>query len=247
MSKLAIIDGDFICYKVCPNSKKQEEPKTLQQTLDLVDWYIEEKIIYPTNIDEYIAYLGGIGNFRYSLTNSYKSNRPTKRPPFFREVKEYLVGRWNFNIVDGIEAEDAVGITLTKYPDALLIYEDHDLHQLPGFRYNPTKGVFGEISREEANYFLMCQLLQGCSTDKVRGLKKGLGEKTAIKLLDGLPDEALLFEVFDLYMLEYGEHCGINEFHTQYNLLKVLRDKLDFIIPKPTKVPKKPDLITNQF
>lgn len=247
MSKLAIIDGDFICYKVCPNSKKQEEPKTLQQTLDLVDWYIEEKLICPTNIDEYIAYLGGIGNFRYSLSDTYKSGRSSERPPFFREVRYYLIDKWGFNVADGIEAEDAVGITLTKYPDALLIYEDHDLHQLPGFRYNPTKVVFGETSREEANYFLMNQLLQGCSTDKVRGLKKGLGEKTAIKLLDGFPSEALLFEVFNLYIQEYGEYCGINEFHTQYNLLKVLRDKLDFIIPEPTKVPKKPDLITNQF
>ena len=104
MSKLAIIDGDFICYKVCPNSKKQEEPKTLQQTLDLVDWYIEEKIIYPTNIDEYIAYLGGIGNFRYSLSDTYKSGRSSERPPFFREVRYYLIDKWGFNVVDGIEA-----------------------------------------------------------------------------------------------------------------------------------------------
>jgi len=107
MSKLAIIDGDFICYKVCPNSKKQEEPKTLQQTLGLVDWYLDEKIFKPTNTEEYIAYLGGLGNFRYSLSDSYKSGRSSEKPPFFSEVRDYLVGKWDFHVVDGIEAEDA--------------------------------------------------------------------------------------------------------------------------------------------
>lgn len=111
MSKLAIMMEIFICYKVCQTPKNKKNPKTLQQTLDLVDWYIEEKIIKSTDINGYIAYLGGKGNFRYSLTDTYKNNRTSERPPFFREVKRYLVGRWNFNIVDGIEAEDAVGIT----------------------------------------------------------------------------------------------------------------------------------------
>ena len=97
MRKTALIDGDFICYKVCPNSKKQEEPKTLQQTLDLVDWYLNEKIFIPTNIEEYVAYLGGKGNFRYFFSDTYKSGRSSERPPFFREVRDYLVGKLYFH------------------------------------------------------------------------------------------------------------------------------------------------------
>ena len=68
------------------------------------------------------------------------------------------------------------------------------------------------------------------------GLKKGVGQKTAEKLLDGYPTESLIWEVINLYIKEYGEYKGIEEFYTQYKLLTILRDKEDFIIPEPTEI-----------
>jgi hypothetical protein len=87
MNNLILVDGDFILYKVCPNKVPSETErmygvtfeKTLQETLDLVDWYLVEKIFKPTNATEYIAFLGGTGNYRYSVDKNYKEGRTTDK------------------------------------------------------------------------------------------------------------------------------------------------------------------------
>ena len=106
--------------------------------------------------------------------------------------------------------------------------------------------MFFEYSKNEAEYLFFIQVLSGCPTDKVRGLKKGFGEKSAINKLIGCDNKNLLSNVLALYIKEYGEHRGINEFYTQYNLLKILREKEDFIIPEFTEINKQ-YLIINQF
>jgi len=247
MNNLILIDGDFILYKVCPNKVPSETErmygvtfeKTLQETLDLVDWYLVEKIFKPTNATEYIAFLGGTGNYRYSVDKNYKEGRTTDKPPYFKEVKEHLVSKWNFTIVDGIESEDAVGITLTSYPDAIIVREDHDLEQLPGVHYNPTKEEFKTITPLQAYYNQWLQCLTGCTTDKVKGIPK-VGEKTAAKILEKIQDYSNYPEgVLTQYLLYFGEEEGIEQFAVNYKLLKILRNKKDFIIPTITQVPSK--------
>ena len=246
--RICLIDGDHIPWKICPNPVLTETEvmygvnnvKTLEETLRGIDWYVTEKIFKPTNADSYIGFLGGKGNFRKELTESYKEGRSDDRPPYFNEAKQHLVDKWGFVVVDEIEAEDAVGISLTKYPEGIIIHTDHDLYQLEGTHFNPSKELWEHLTKEHANYNLNIQLIAGCSTDKVRGLKKGIGPRSAEKLLDGFPNEALLFEVINLYLKEYGEYKGIEEFYTQYKLLKILREKEDFVIPEIRQVPTKP-------
>lgn len=245
--RIALIDGDFILWKVCPNTVLTETEvmygvnnvKTLEETLQGIDWYITEKILKYVNVDGYIGFLGGKGNFRKLLTDSYKEGRSEDRPNFFNEAKQHLVDKWGFVIVDEIEAEDAVGICLTKYPEGVIVHTDHDLNQLEGTHFNPVTNSWETINSTQAIYNLSIQLLAGCSTDKVRGLKKGIGPRSAEKLLDGFPNEALLFEVINLYLKEYGEYKGIEEFYTQYKLLKILREKEGFVIPGIRQVPTK--------
>ena len=144
--RIALIDGDFILWKVCPNLVLTETEvmygvnnvKTLEETLQGIDWYVTEKILKYVNVDSYIGFLGGKGNFRKLLTDSYKEGRTEDRPPFFQEAKQHLVDKWGFHIVDNIESEDAVGICLTKYPEAIIVRVDHDLDQLEGVHFNPT-------------------------------------------------------------------------------------------------------------
>ena len=171
-SRIALIDGDFILWACVPNKTPTETErmygvsfdKTLQQTLDLVDWYVTEKILKPTQVNSYIGFLGGVGNFRKSLTDTYKSDRTDERPPFFKEAKQHLADKWGFHVIDGIEAEDAVGICLTKYPDAIIVHTDHDLNQLEGYHYNPVKDSWETISNDKAIYNRNIQYLSGCST-----------------------------------------------------------------------------------
>ena len=244
MSRIILIDSDFVLYRVCPNRVLSEteimygvkSEKTLQETLDLIDWYLVEKIFKPTQADSYIGFLGGIGNFRYSVDASYKFGRTLDRPPFFTEAKNHLIDKWGFIMVNGIEAEDAVGVCLTKYPEGIIVRTDHDLNQLEGTHYNPVTNSWETISKEQSTYNFNLSLLSGCSTDKVRGLKKGVGIKTAEKLLEGFPTESQFWEVINLYLTEYGEYKGIEEFYIQYKLLKILRNKEDFIIPEVCNV-----------
>lgn len=248
MEKILLIDGDFIPWRICPNQVPTETErmygvsfdKTLEQVLEGLDYYMTEKILKPTKIDNYLAFLGGEGNFRMSLISSYKEGRTTDRPPFFKEAKQHLVDKWGFIIVDNIEAEDAVGICLSKYPEGIITHTDHDLNQLEGTHFNPVTNSWETINSTQAIYNLSIQLLAGCSTDKVRGLKKGIGPKTAEKMLSELHFTDYISGILKYYIKEYGEYKGIEEFYIQYKLLTILREKEEFIIPEIRQVPTKP-------
>jgi hypothetical protein len=56
--------------------------------------------------------LDGKGNFRkkYATKKTYKGNRKQDRPPHFYEVKKLLIEKYNFVVVNGIEADDYLGI-----------------------------------------------------------------------------------------------------------------------------------------
>lgn len=228
-----IIDGDFILWKVVPTMKDSEE-KTLEETLELLDWYLENKIFIPTNAKSYIGFLGGKGNFRKDLTDSYKADRTYDYPKFFNETKQYMIDKWKFIKVDGIEAEDAVGITLNKYPDSIIVCEDHDLLQLPGTQYNPTKEIFLTLTSDQAEYNQWKQCLTGCTSDKVKGIPR-IGEARAnIILADDIPYHYL---VLDAYIKYYGEYEGIEQFAKNYKLLKILRELEGFEIPEFNELP----------
>lgn len=250
--KIILIDGDFILWKVVPNTVPSETErmygvsfdKTLEETLVLLDWYIREKIFIPTKIDSYIGFLGGVGNFRKELTIEYKKGRSEERPNFFRETKQYLVDKYGFVLTQDMESEDAVGITLTKYHDAIIIREDHDLDQLPGTHYNPSKQEWKNITIENAEYNFWKQMLTGCTTDNVKGLPKW-GEVKASKYLESIGDvesTTVTYQnwIFDAYLRHFGEYKGIEEFYLNYKLLKILREKEGFIIPEIREINFKP-------
>jgi len=254
MSKLIIGDFDFILWKCVPNRVLSESEimwgmvseKTLEETFQLIDDYIINKILIPTQANYYIGYLGGVGNFRNSLSTEYKANRIGKEmPKYFFEAKQYLVDKWKFVKVDGIESEDAVGITLTAFTklgslaedinEITIVRQDHDLDQLPGTHYNPVKDEWKIISEEEAKYLFNLQLLTGCKTDLVPGLKKGIGEVKARKILDDSKKDHRVTVVI-AYVKEYGLKEGIKRFKSNYSLLRILREKEDFIIPELQEV-----------
>lgn len=271
MSKLLLIDGDFILWKCVPNKVISEteqmygisSEKTIEETFKLLDWYIEEKIFKQTNPDGYIAFLGGENNFRKELSIEYKGNRIDKElPKFFNESKQYLVNKWSFNIVNGIEAEDAVGIALSQNMlqvncaeiwgtklEMIIVGQDHDLKQLPGTHYNPVKEELITISQNEACYNFWRQMIEGCSTDKVKGIvnnrknfvKKTIGEyKDSYLEVSELSAMEYSFRplILEKYIELYGEYNGIDKYAKNYKLLKILRDKEDFIVPKINKVNK---------
>lgn len=264
MMKLLLIDASFILWKCVPAKIQtadevaqygSQQERTFEQVCTEIDNYLTNKIFIPTDASYYLGFLDGEGNFRKQISSDYKANRIGKElPKYFWEAKQYLIDKWKFVKVDGIEAEDAVGITLLNEVfnsvdnvfhrsdfEIIIVSQDHDLKQLPGTHYNPVKGEWNTISREEADYNFWKQMLTGCSTDKVRGIPK-VGEKTAHKILHEDDDKVIRWNLAGLVAKAYDKYFGAEksseEFAKNYHLLKILRDKDDFVVPEIQSVNK---------
>lgn len=261
-NKLILIDADFILWKTVPNKvlsdeqKKQgiKSEKNLQETFDSVDWYIENKIFIPTEATHYIGFLGGKGNFRKKLTDTYKANRAREFPKYFNLAKQYLIEEYGFVESHGFEAEDYVNFIHNKIitepenhifgDNVTIVREDHDLDQIAGLHYNPTKNEFKPIGNKEAHYNLMKQALTGCSTDKVVGIL-GIGEKKAEKIInEAISKNKYLPEtVLEHYIsAHHSISNGIYEYALNVRQLYLLKDEQDFM-REIGKIPEFPRII----
>jgi DNA polymerase-1 len=152
---------------------------------------------------------------RQQFEPSYKKNRQFKydtEPPdvkharqdFFDQMtklrKTYLrqIGCVNVFQQSGYEADDLIAKicyhSIPEKDDAIIVSSDKDLWQLLGDRvlqYNPiTKkpmnaSYFQEVYGVSVEQWAMVKAIAGCSSDNVIGVP-GVGEKTAIKHLQGL-------------------------------------------------------------
>jgi len=148
-----------------------------------------EDIFRNTGADQYHLYLGGETNFRYDLYPKYKVDRKKHgKPVLLAQAKRYLAEKYNAEIVEGIEADDAVSILCSNEPNSILCSPDKDLDQVACMHYDPLKGDVYVIGEEVANACLYTQILTGDSTDSIPGVK-GVGQKRAEKILNGLHTE----------------------------------------------------------
>lgn len=255
MKRVALIDGDFLVWRITPNKKQTPEQiaeygdQTLRTFNDIcleIDKYFIENILIPTRADYYVGYLGTETNFRKTICEDYKMSRKSERPPYFSEANRYLHTKWGFHFISDMEAEDAVGISINlldpKLYDYIIVGQDHDLNQLEGLHYNPIRETWREISHVEADYLFVTQLLTGCPTDKVCGVP-GIGLVGAKKILGDIPNSysdkselrysseyflSLLNLVTKAYVEKYGLYDGIYYFQMNFRLLRILRESKSF-------------------
>jgi len=243
-NKLILIDADFILWKTVPNKVLSEtefmygikSKKSLEETLNLIDEYLKEKILIPTKATHYIAFLGGNKNFRKFLAEDYKQGRSSEKPKYFNLAKEYLIEKYNFIKINNAEAEDYVNYFHNKFitepnnhifgKEILIVREDHDLNQIAGKHYNPTKKEFSIITKEQANYFFWDSMISGCSSDHIKGIP-GKGHAYVKKLFKDREPLDYIFHTLNAYMDEYGEENGIYKFQQTYRLLKLLSTNED--------------------
>jgi len=148
-------------------------------------------ILKRTGGDRYKLFIGGTGNFRTELYPEYKANRKNfMKPLLYDTCVEYLKRQWGATPVDGMEAEDAVGIETSCNSDYVIVHIDKDLNQLEGQHYDFKKDFLYEIDNYNANYNLFKQVIMGDATDNIPGLA-GYGEKKAEKALaqSAYPDQ----------------------------------------------------------
>ncbi len=188
---------------------------------------ILEKILDVLETNTFDVFLTGTGNYR-RLIPSYKANRdPSMKPYWTAEVIEYMKKYWKATVVNGIEADDAIGIHHHYGDDkhkTVIVSTDKDLDTLPGWHYNWVKQELYEVSPDEANKNFWTQMLVGDNADNIRGVP-GVGPKRAAAILG---TSTSLYNTVELVENEYKKAFGEKwqrEFDINYTLLNICLDE----------------------
>ena len=189
----ALIDADIVAYRVaCTLEDDDAEDFVYARAEDLVD-----QILVNTEATEYRLFLTGKNNFRYSIYPEYKAHRPTEKPFWLEKCRQYLIATFNAEVIDGQEADDALGIAQTE--DTIICSIDKDLLMIPGRHYNFVKDEFQEVTNDSGMRHFYMQCLTGDRSDNIKGIEK-IGPKKAEKILAGCVTEQELFNaVRDAY------------------------------------------------
>jgi len=187
----ALIDGDILVYRIGFASNNDAKKFAISR----MDNYIC-KLIRFDYISEFLGYITGHSNFRYALATEkkYKGNRDeAKKPKHYNALREHLKNKWGFKLVEGEEADDAIGIQAYSMEAnrCCIMSLDKDLDMLRGWHYNFVKDYLYYISEKEAIRNFYMQVLTGDRVDNIAGLK-GIGPVKAKKILEGCENEKQL-------------------------------------------------------
>lgn len=181
-----LIDGDIVVYRVactCEDEVEQVAYWRMEDTLkDIAD---------ATNATNSVMYLTGRDNFRRTIDPTYKANRTQERPKFWQACRDYLIKKHNAVVIDGFEADDALGWDQTD--KTVICSIDKDLLMVPGKHYNWVKKEFTTVTEDSGMQAFFRQLLVGDTSDNVFGIK-GIGPKKAEKALGELFTFGELFD-----------------------------------------------------
>ncbi len=222
---LLIIDGDAISYIA--------SKETIEESLACTDSLVLNICNYLKD-DSYYMFLSFKPYFRNEIYPEYKAQRitnPTKLK-YIKEIKEYLINKYDAKVFPPFEADDIVAYTKKQYPYAIVCSTDKDvLNTIPGSWFNYKKFQRGYTTNEYAINFLYQQTLMGDVADNIPGLK-GIGEKKAFKLLEGLTDRDRLIEAtLNAFKSHYkDDKVAIKQFELMYSLVKLLDCDEEYMI-----------------
>jgi len=190
----ALIDGDILVYRIGFSVDDPEEEKFAISRMG----HFIDGLLSVDGVDTYSGYITGSSNYRSEISteNKYKGNRENARKPIhYDALREYLLDKWCFELIEGQEADDAIGIAVYDSPvDTTCVMSiDKDLNMLRGWHYNFVKEDLYYVTEEEAIKNFYIQILTGDRVDNIQGLK-GIGPKKAEKILKDLVDEQDLFD-----------------------------------------------------
>lgn len=251
---ILLIDGDFIVYRSAfAVQKKNKETGHIElEPVGNMCNIIKNTvlmIINRYNSIDYELYLSTdkSSSNRIKIDGNYKLNRKHQsRPVYYNEAREYLLKNWNAKLVYDAEADDMLGIrqydlheslppwdlqTRGKFifsencRESLLVHQDKDINNIPGWHFNPVKEKEYYVSELEADRHFYKQLLMGDGADNIKGIK-GLGVARSTVLLK---DCASVLEMFEVV---YNEYCrwyeeeALEKLLTNGSLLWISRHKL---------------------
>lgn len=188
----ALIDADSLCYAVGFSSNDTEEAIAIARLEETMT-----ELCMELDCEDYKGFLTGKGNFRdaIAVTVPYKGQRVTEKPVHLQALRCHLVTSWGFTVVQGIEADDAVGIAAYAVPEdeTIMVHIDKDLNQFRGWHYNYRKKEKYHVTEFEGLHSFYTQILTGDRIDNIIGLK-GIGPVKAKRILKECTNENELYQ-----------------------------------------------------
>ena len=165
--------------------------------------------------------------FRRHIIPGYKANRTGEKPEGFDVALETLESEYDVQRLDGVEADDVLGIFSTN-PKLLgrtvIVTIDKDMQSIPGLYFRPGRDMPGKprrITQTLADYFWMCQTLIGDPVDGYKGCP-GIGKvKAQAALVDTQRTTNDMWDVVVKLFEEKG--MSENEAITQARAARILR------------------------
>ncbi|BAQ92982.1 5'-3' exonuclease [uncultured Mediterranean phage uvMED] len=234
----ALIDADIMLYRAA----WKHEGGDIEEAYETIDAMFDH-IFHVTGCSSYIGFLTGRNNFRKKIatTKVYKGNRKDMvMPVHLDELRDYLINQWECDVVNGLEADDALGICQTEMQNTIICSIDKDLLQIKGLHYNWNKSEFFNVTEYDGWQKLYEQTLSGDSTDNIVGIPR-VGEKKAKKILAECfsEEDAVNCSIF-AYKNYYNEDEGLalDMYKENFNLVKICTSSKDerldseFLIPE---------------
>ena len=188
---MLLIDSDFLAYKAaqaCEIGIDFGEDVIIAQSQfsEVLRVFHNElnKVTKAMMDDDFILYFSSTENFRKKIYPDYKGHRMKRKPLGYKRLVNYCRENHNFKLIDGLEADDTIGIEATRHadPSNIIVSPDKDMRQIPSVLWNLTDDVT-EITEEEGDRWHLVQSLSGDPTDGYSGCP-GIGVKRATELLD---------------------------------------------------------------
>jgi len=188
---MLLIDSDFLAYKaaqaceigidfgedvIIAQSQFSEVLKVFHNELNKVTKAMME--------DNFILYFSSTRNFRKKIYPDYKGHRMKRKPLGYKRLVNYCRKNHNFKLIEGLEADDTIGIEATRFadPNNIIVSPDKDMRQIPSTLWDMKDDVV-EITKDDGDRWHLIQSLSGDPTDGYSGCP-GIGVKRASELLD---------------------------------------------------------------
>ena len=208
-----LVDADTVVYATCSACEYGDDESGWFIDLPSALIVAQEKVALLLELsgckDVELHFTSG-KNFRYLLTDTYKSNRSSTRyPEGLREMKDLLEGTINTDY----EADDIVCMLKREYPDKYVVCAvDKDvLNGVPGIHFNYYNSLKYNINmkwlvtdEETSTQWPYLQCLMGDSADGITGIK-GVGPAKAKKLLLGITDETIMWNTVKQAYTDAGQ------------------------------------------
>ena len=162
---VALIDGDVVRYAVasaCQSTIIDDmgDEAIVTEPEHIWKYTVDKMLIsikFNSKSDGVKVYLTGGDNFREKIAKKkgYKENRKDAvKPLLFNDISTYLIDSWGAEVVNGMEADDAMAIeqcrNIKDYrtngtPRTIICTTDKDLRMVPGWHYGwPVGDRVGE-------------------------------------------------------------------------------------------------------